>query len=299
MFGFSTSYYHALFLRFLTGLLNGVVGVSKTYIAEICDETNQSKAFSLLGLNRALGLLVGPALGGFLSYPSHQWPQLFPLGSLFDKFPYALPTTVGFLIACCGLTCSFFVLEETRIWHIQEEEEVEGEICAPPSPASLPDPSIGVSVGNTSMSTLPDEEMPATLQEEVRECDPAEHTPLLQNDHCSSSYTNSTSSTPVLQPVPDNNNHTTANTSTAAVSSAFETVKRMFLDKSIFYSVFIYNCIQFFFVIYDEAFVLWARMPVNDGGIGWEPDEIGTAFSAAGIVLLFYQLFIYHVSYIP
>ncbi|KAJ3077699.1 hypothetical protein HK102_005028, partial [Quaeritorhiza haematococci] len=51
-----------MLIRFTCGAVNGIVGVTKSYLSEITDETNQGKGFSLLGLNRALGLIAGPAV---------------------------------------------------------------------------------------------------------------------------------------------------------------------------------------------------------------------------------------------
>ena len=52
LFGFSKFYWWALIARSLFGALNGNLGVAKTYLREVCDETNQSKAFSIV-LNAA------------------------------------------------------------------------------------------------------------------------------------------------------------------------------------------------------------------------------------------------------
>jgi MFS family permease len=84
-FGFSTSYEMALFTRFLTGSFNGIVGVTKTYMSEITDVTNQSQGFGIFGFSRGLGIVAGPIVGGFLSNPSKKFPYVFPKGSLFDK----------------------------------------------------------------------------------------------------------------------------------------------------------------------------------------------------------------------
>ena len=48
LFGFSTSFTQALTARFLWGLLNGNIGVAKTMMAEICDDTNQAKGMALI-----------------------------------------------------------------------------------------------------------------------------------------------------------------------------------------------------------------------------------------------------------
>ncbi|RKO89969.1 major facilitator superfamily domain-containing protein [Blyttiomyces helicus] len=84
-FGFAPSFWVAVGLRFACGSINGIVGVTKSYLSEITDETNQGKGLSLLGMNRALGLIVGPAIGGFLCLPAQKYPDYFPAGSFFDR----------------------------------------------------------------------------------------------------------------------------------------------------------------------------------------------------------------------
>ncbi|KAJ3302275.1 hypothetical protein HDV03_005214, partial [Kappamyces sp. JEL0829] len=113
-FGFSTTYSMALIIRFLNGSLNGIIGATKTYLSEITDESNQARGFALFGVARGLGMVSGPIVGGFLCLPAEKYPFLFPKGSLFDLYPYALPCVVGWVIAMagCGLGC--FVLEETN-----------------------------------------------------------------------------------------------------------------------------------------------------------------------------------------
>ncbi|RKP04172.1 hypothetical protein CXG81DRAFT_4176, partial [Caulochytrium protostelioides] len=114
LFGFSTSFWMAIGLRFLNGAVNGIVSVTKTYLSEITDDTNVGQGFSLLGLNRALGMIVGPAVGGLLCLPAEKYPAFFPKGSFFDRWPYALPTTICFFISVAGTVAAYYVLEETH-----------------------------------------------------------------------------------------------------------------------------------------------------------------------------------------
>ncbi|RKO89967.1 major facilitator superfamily domain-containing protein, partial [Blyttiomyces helicus] len=120
-FGFAPSFGVALVLRFASGAINGIQRFKiflmsckpSSYLYEITDETNQGKGFSLLGMNRALGLIAGPAVGGFLCLPAQKYPYLFPPGSFFDCYPYALPCVFGFTISAAGTIAAFFVLKET------------------------------------------------------------------------------------------------------------------------------------------------------------------------------------------
>jgi MFS family permease len=45
----------------------GVIGVSKTYIGLITDETNEAQAFGFLALCWGTGGVIGPAIGGLLA----------------------------------------------------------------------------------------------------------------------------------------------------------------------------------------------------------------------------------------
>ncbi|KAI8892351.1 major facilitator superfamily domain-containing protein [Globomyces pollinis-pini] len=113
-FGFSTTYPMAIALRSLNGSVNGIVGVCKTFLSEITDNSNQGQGFSIFGVARGLGMIVGPVVGGYLSNPHTKYPKWFPKDSLFYTFPYALPTVIGCIIALSATIIGYFVLEETN-----------------------------------------------------------------------------------------------------------------------------------------------------------------------------------------
>ena len=58
-FGLSRSLTWAITSRVLWGLSNGNLGVVKTYIAEITDDSNKAKAFTLLGMSGGIGRIAG------------------------------------------------------------------------------------------------------------------------------------------------------------------------------------------------------------------------------------------------
>jgi MFS family permease len=90
LFGFSPTFAVALLARFLWGFLNGNIGVSKTYVAEILDETNSHVGMSVFAVVGGIGRTIGPVIGGFLSTPAERY-QIFK-GTIFDTFPFALPS---------------------------------------------------------------------------------------------------------------------------------------------------------------------------------------------------------------
>jgi MFS family permease len=63
VFGFSTTYTQAVLGRFLSGLLCGNVGVLKSFLNEVTDETNRGSGFAMLSLAWAFGTIVAPLVG--------------------------------------------------------------------------------------------------------------------------------------------------------------------------------------------------------------------------------------------
>ena len=53
--------------RILTGFMSGNISVAQAYISDITDIKNRAKGYGILGAAFGLGLVTGPALGGFLS----------------------------------------------------------------------------------------------------------------------------------------------------------------------------------------------------------------------------------------
>jgi MFS family permease len=63
LFGFAPTFFVAVIARFLWGFLNGNLGVSKTYVAEILDDSNTPRGMALFGVIGGIGRTIGPAIG--------------------------------------------------------------------------------------------------------------------------------------------------------------------------------------------------------------------------------------------
>ncbi|KAL0337851.1 UNVERIFIED_CONTAM: protein ZINC INDUCED FACILITATOR-LIKE 1 [Sesamum calycinum] len=77
------------------------------YASEICRKEHQALGMSVIGTSWGIGLVIGPAVGGFLAQPAEKYPQIFSRESLFGRFPYFLPclvisvfALVAFIISC-------------------------------------------------------------------------------------------------------------------------------------------------------------------------------------------------------
>lgn len=144
VFGLSTSLPMAVVTRMVNGLANGNLGIAKSYLREITDETNQAKCAGALSLAWGFGVIIGPLLGGLLSQPALKYPPppqppnhhdsrvglhplllpltrkpfnphictcmypaLFPPDGVFASFPYLLPCIIAGSIAAVGFLFGF------------------------------------------------------------------------------------------------------------------------------------------------------------------------------------------------
>ncbi|KAI6155622.1 major facilitator superfamily domain-containing protein [Pisolithus tinctorius] len=103
-FGLSRTFWALVASRCIAGALNGNVGVMKSIIGEITDNTNMAQAFALIPIVFSAGASIAPLFGGGLAKPHDHWPELFS-GSFWIQYPYFLPCLVSASFA--GL--SFFI----------------------------------------------------------------------------------------------------------------------------------------------------------------------------------------------
>jgi len=96
------------------GVLNGNIGVAKTYLAEISDDTNLSKGMAYFGVIGSIGRVVGPIIGGLLSYPAVNMPSVFR-GTVFEAYPFALPSMVITVNCLIMFAVAYVWLSETLV----------------------------------------------------------------------------------------------------------------------------------------------------------------------------------------
>ncbi|GLT88755.1 hypothetical protein SLE2022_067660 [Rubroshorea leprosula] len=116
LFGLSVNFWMAIATRFLLGSLNGLLGPIKAYAVEIFREEYQALGLSIVSTAWGIGLVIGPALGGFLAQPAEKYPNIFSKESLFGRFPYFLPC-LSVSIFAMGVTIASFWLLETLHKH--------------------------------------------------------------------------------------------------------------------------------------------------------------------------------------
>ncbi|KAG8727360.1 hypothetical protein FRC11_013425 [Ceratobasidium sp. 423] len=109
--GLSKQFWQLVFSRALSGALNGNIGVSKSMIVELTDETNQAQAFSLPPIIWSTGATLGPFIGGTLSHPAKLLPSVFDT-PFWNKYPYFLPCLVAAAYAGCVFIIGGLFLKE-------------------------------------------------------------------------------------------------------------------------------------------------------------------------------------------
>ncbi|EMS63644.1 Protein ZINC INDUCED FACILITATOR-LIKE 1 [Triticum urartu] len=106
LFGLSVKYWMAITTRLLLGALNGFLAPIKVNTAW------------------GLGLIIGPAIGGYLAQPAKQYPHIFHDKSTFGRFPYLLPCLCISIFATFALISCIW-LPETLHKHAKFEMRAE------------------------------------------------------------------------------------------------------------------------------------------------------------------------------
>ncbi|KAL7120309.1 hypothetical protein ACP275_02G115700 [Erythranthe tilingii] len=127
LFGFSVNFWMAITTRFLLGCFNGLLGPIKAYACETVREEHQSLGLSAVSTAWGTGLIIGPALGGFLAQPAEKYPGIFTQDSLFGRFPYLLPCLIISLFAAV-VTVACFWIPETLHTH-KSRDSYDGLEC--------------------------------------------------------------------------------------------------------------------------------------------------------------------------
>lgn len=98
VFGIAGSLWILFLSRFIAGITGGSLSTASAYIVDVSKPEELAKSFSLVGLAWGIGLVLGPALGGFLGQVDLRAPAFFSsafaLGAMVLSFfflPESLP----------------------------------------------------------------------------------------------------------------------------------------------------------------------------------------------------------------
>jgi MFS family permease len=320
LFGFSQTLWWAISVRALAGLMNGNIGVAKTYLGEITDATNRAKVFSVMGFIWGGGLVIGPLFGGFLSRPVIQYPFLFPDGAWWTAaltmFPYILPNLVAASISFTGLIGGVFFLKESRrkkkeknqqsstrkgskstsgggssgasysVLATQEDADSDLEEAA----TTIPMQSIALGDEDrteTTISPVESEGVDSVITEVIAlEMDGGKMDPAgsvaLTGDAQEDEACKAEENANANENENENENE--------KKRSRLDTI-RMLCSPLILTAVAMYALTALMYILYDETLSVWAMTPIELGGLSLGTGMIGIALGASGIGLLAFQPF--------
>ena len=127
IFGLGTDLVTVFLARALDGIFCGNISVTKTYLGEVVDKTNEAKAFNSLSMCFRGGLFIGPILGGPLVYPATWAPSIFA-GTIFEQRPFLLPNLTYAMCAAVAWILGAAFLEET----LPKSKRDASSCCLPP-----------------------------------------------------------------------------------------------------------------------------------------------------------------------
>jgi len=267
LFGASTTYWMAIILRLSLGCFNGMLGTVKAYASEICSEKYQALSSSVVGTIWALGLIIGPAMGGYFAQPAMKYPGIFPPGSLFDRFPYLLPSVSVTVLAIPVLFISF-ILPETLHRHDHEVKAIQSnendDHLLATSPDAGPDES-GLIVTPSLPSSTPE---------------------LCQNNGEDDGEEDGGKQEEATVGLLGNSDYKEADTGFRETKKS----ESLWRNKGLIATVVLY-CIQSLNdTAFTEIFSLWCVSPSQHGGMDLTTTDVGQILAISGFSMLLFQI---------
>lgn len=283
-FGFSKSLPWALTCRLLYGAFNGNLGVMKTFLAEMTDKTNQGKAFAYIGLSFGIGQVIGPIIGGYLSQPVENFPNLFTINSplyilkgFFEYFPFFLPNFFISTTIAIALFISFFFLKESNRSILKKSAST----LSLNSINNANTNSIGVSRSSSFIRSDSLNDLKRINSNDIELKD----VPLSPTSPFTKEFDNTTESSFQLdlQAIPEK-------------KSLFKRIRssEIIASSPPLLTVFIYTCLGINSVLFSEILPLWAILSPKRWGISFNSNDLGLAFTISGVMIFIFNLFIVH-----
>uniref|UniRef100_A0A7S1CJE9 Major facilitator superfamily (MFS) profile domain-containing protein n=1 Tax=Bicosoecida sp. CB-2014 TaxID=1486930 RepID=A0A7S1CJE9_9STRA len=272
-FGLAQSFGGALFARFMWGALNGNLGVVKTLLSEVCDDSNRARGFAILGINGGLARIFGPAVGGFLADPASKW-EAFDT-PLWRQYKYLLPCVV---VACLG----FIALIGTWMW--LEETRPASELR--PLPLTLTPACLGRCGGRRRRRAAGY----ARVREDAGSGEDIERGVGAGSGSGSGSELSDDDAAAAAASVRGGASTATKSTATA---TARVTVWEVLTNKYIAITCGLYGLGAYIGIVGEEVFPLWLVNDPQHGGFAFEREQIALLFLFCGPAQLAFQVWVY------
>uniref|UniRef100_A0A6A7FUX3 Major facilitator superfamily (MFS) profile domain-containing protein n=1 Tax=Hirondellea gigas TaxID=1518452 RepID=A0A6A7FUX3_9CRUS len=278
LFGFSHSLFTAFLFRSLNGLINGNMGVCKTYLTEILDASNQAKGFAIVSFNFSVGLIIGPSIGGGL-YGSVST-------GLLGRYPWTLPCFV-----CASLSVVILIV---AIWKLDETLNCE-----------LPTAKTTHQRGSPTLEDVLSEEQNEAINEMLTAlADDGSNVVIITREHPTTNGIPTALTTEVavasvnapngVIPYQISIEHEESDDSSSSDSDVSLHLPPLSSNRTFHKACAIYGFTALVYIIFETLYPIWVQVPEAQGGWGWNPSLTGTIQSVGAIGNVIMQIFVFH-----
>eukprot|EP00850_Spirogloea_muscicola_P015992 SM000127S26608 [mRNA] locus=s127:10752:14375:+ [translate_table: standard] len=327
LLGFCEDYLSACTVRVIGGLFNGVMTITKSTLAEICDKTNQSRGFALLSLAWGIGSVAGPVLSGLLAQPCEQY-NISKCPHIFRQHPFLLPCIIAAIISLAAIVSSL-LLEETSPASSRNYSKLIDQDQSDQDDAA--EMAVLVEVNDGDAKAIP----PLTRESAISHARDDNHIyvstmPVLSEASYALDTSRSPSEKTALLALPQmevdlaeaaahmcaderglaDSNRLPSKTATVAgpgqrcwdevlsvwrqcVSCCSSPTDSLLQDRDVMISSLCYSCTGLIFIMTDELFPIFGAASTQVGGLGFSSAKIGFILGEGGVVLFLYTLLLF------
>ena len=244
-------------------------------VGRLCSARDQGKAFAALGASGALGVIIGPLVGGYFSNPAKTFPAL--KGTVFEAYPYALPCIIGSLSAAIATIISLVYMRETL--HAPKPLRIFGFTLMGSRNKVAPAEETGVRERAPSKASNPRadvalEEVQKTARDEKPQGAPRETQSVVEVGRRFSRVS-------------------CEEERKALPRAPSRPLREIMSEGPVLQTILNYVYLALYTAMYEEAAVLLVRSEVQNGGLKFGSDDLGITLSVSGVVLFFHQLILF------
>ncbi|KAF8735946.1 hypothetical protein AX14_001153 [Amanita brunnescens Koide BX004] len=113
-FGLSTTFSELVICQALIGAVKGLRGVTRSMLSRMIDSRDVARGIAYYETSWYLAGTIGSKIGGDLSNPVEQFPQLFGSIKFFKDYPYFLPCATCSILLLTGWLVAAALLRDTK-----------------------------------------------------------------------------------------------------------------------------------------------------------------------------------------
>ncbi|KAJ7523063.1 hypothetical protein O6H91_18G036000 [Diphasiastrum complanatum] len=283
LLGLCKNYTAACAVRFLGGLFNGTVTITKSMLGELCDESNQAKGFGVLSLAWGIGSISGSVITGWLAQPCHQY-HINHCPPFLQQYPFFLPCTVATTFSIAAIFASWSLKETNtrKLMYQQVPCQNTGREDVLPSQVKI--------VNN-----------PQFRKEKLEDCfdikEVADESSVIGME--SQSTMNLFAKANGVEMEGPEESDKFLSIALDDTKGEQPCLKRrdqwILLDRNVLLTTFCYSMTGLIFIITDELFPIFGAASTNVGGLGFSSFTLGLILGEGGVVLFLYTLLLYPI----